>query len=167
MALGIALIELPCTAGFPVLWSNLVASHGVGALEFTLLLALYLVIYLLDELLVFGTAVLTLKASRLEEKHGRVLKLAGGMVMLALALVLLLDPDRMNTLGGSLPGFRGRNGGDAAHIADPSAHQRNLNSWQCGRMTPCCTERRGRWAEGRAPTRPRHHLTSAAPSASK
>jgi glutaredoxin len=54
MALGIALIELPCTAGFPVLWSNLVASHAVGALEFSLLLGLYLVIYLLDEVVVFG-----------------------------------------------------------------------------------------------------------------
>jgi hypothetical protein len=105
MALGIALIELPCTAGFPVLWSNLVASHAVGTLEFSFLLGLYLAIYLLDELVVFGTAVVTLKMSRMEEKHGRVLKLAGGMVMLALALVLLLDPGRMNTFEGSLVVF--------------------------------------------------------------
>jgi cytochrome c biogenesis protein CcdA len=103
MAFGIALIELPCTAGFPVLWSNLVASHAVGALEFSLLLALYLTIYLLAELVGFGAAVATLKVSRMQEKHGRALKLLGGTVMLALALVLLLDPDRMNTLGGALP----------------------------------------------------------------
>jgi glutaredoxin len=102
MALGIALIELPCTAGFPVLWSNLVAGHAVTPFEFALLLALYMTIYLLDELVVFGTAVYTLKMSRMEEKHGQVLKLVGGMVMLALALVLLLDPERMNSFGGSL-----------------------------------------------------------------
>jgi cytochrome c biogenesis protein CcdA/glutaredoxin len=105
MALGIALIELPCTAGFPVLWSNLVASHGVTPVEFSLLLGLYMGVYLLDELVVFGTAVFTLKMSRMEEKHGRVLKLVGGMVMLSLALVLLLDPARMNTVGGSLVVF--------------------------------------------------------------
>jgi hypothetical protein len=105
MALGIALIELPCTAGFPVLWSNLVAGQGVSPVEFWLLLGLYMGIYLLDELIVFGTAVYTLKMSRMEEKHGRVLKLVGGMVMLALALVLLLDPERMNTFGGSLAVF--------------------------------------------------------------
>jgi thiol-disulfide isomerase/thioredoxin len=107
MALGIALIELPCTAGFPVLWSNIVASHNVSAIEFSWLLGLYLTIYLLDELVIFGVAVYTLKMSRMEEKHGRVLKLVGGMVMLALALVLLIDPSRMNTLGGSLAIFAG------------------------------------------------------------
>jgi glutaredoxin len=105
MALGIALLELPCTAGFPVIWSKLLASHPVTPLEFSLLLGLYLAIYLLDELVVFGTAVWTLRMSRLQEKHGRVLKLVGGMVMLALALVLLLDPSRMTTVGGSLSVF--------------------------------------------------------------
>jgi len=105
MALGIALIELPCTAGFPVLWTNMVAAHEPTLLEFSLLLGLYMSVYLMDELLVFGAAVYTLKMTRMEEKHGRALKLVGGMVMLALALVLLLDPERMNTFGGSLVVF--------------------------------------------------------------
>jgi cytochrome c biogenesis protein CcdA/thiol-disulfide isomerase/thioredoxin len=105
MALGIALIELPCTAGFPVLWTSIVASHGVSTAEFGMLLGLYMTVYLLDELVVFGAAVYTLRMSRMQEKHGRVLKLAGGMVMLALALVLLLDPGRMNSVGGSLQVF--------------------------------------------------------------
>jgi cytochrome c biogenesis protein CcdA/glutaredoxin len=105
MALGIALIELPCTAGFPVLWSNLLAAQGVQGAEFAGLLALYMGIYLLDELLVFGVAVFTLRMSRMEEKHGRALKLTGGMVMLSLALVLLFAPERMNTFGGSMSVF--------------------------------------------------------------
>jgi thiol-disulfide isomerase/thioredoxin len=102
VALGIALVELPCTAGFPVLWSNLVAGRSVDAWAFASLLGLYLSIYLLDELIVFAVAVFTLRASRLEERHGRALKLVGGMIMLALALVLLVRPELMNDLGGSL-----------------------------------------------------------------
>jgi cytochrome c biogenesis protein CcdA/thiol-disulfide isomerase/thioredoxin len=102
LALGIALVELPCTAGFPVLWTNLLAAQQVDTLTFVLLLGLYMLIYLLDELLVFGTVVVTLKASKLEEKHGRVLKLVGGLVMLALAVVLLVNPDLMNNLTSSL-----------------------------------------------------------------
>jgi glutaredoxin len=31
MAAGIALIELPCTAGFPVIWSGIVSAHSVSA----------------------------------------------------------------------------------------------------------------------------------------
>jgi thiol-disulfide isomerase/thioredoxin len=102
LALGIALVELPCTAGFPVLWTNLLAAQQVDTLTFVLLLGLYMLIYLLDELIVFGTVVVTLKASKLEEKHGRVLKLVGGLVMLALAVVLLVNPDLMNSLTSSL-----------------------------------------------------------------
>ena len=102
MALGITLVELPCTAGFPVLWSNIVAGHEVGTLGFLLLLGLYMLIYLLDELVVFLSAVFTLKASKFEEKQGRALKLIGGMIMLALALVLLIEPELMNSIGGSL-----------------------------------------------------------------
>jgi thiol-disulfide isomerase/thioredoxin len=102
MALGIALVELPCTAGFPVLWSNLLSAQGVTTSSFTMLLGLYMLIYLLDELFVFIVAVVTLKASKLEEKHGRVLKLIGGSVMMALAIVLVVDPDLMNNLGSSL-----------------------------------------------------------------
>jgi cytochrome c biogenesis protein CcdA/thiol-disulfide isomerase/thioredoxin len=102
LALGIALVELPCTAGFPVLWTNLLAAQQVDTLTFALLLGLYMLIYLLDELIVFGTVVVTLKASKLEEKHGRVLKLVGGLVMLALAVVLLVNPDLMNSLTSSM-----------------------------------------------------------------
>ncbi len=96
MSTGIAIVELPCTAGFPVIWTSIVSAQSVNQLTFVLLLVLYMLIYLLDELSVFVIAVLTLKASKLEEKHGRVLKLIGGMLMLTLAVVMLVDPAWMN-----------------------------------------------------------------------
>ena len=107
MASGIALVELPCTAGFPVVWSGIIAEHNVTGLAFVGLLALYLLIYLAIELVVFATALFTLRMKRLEEGHGRVLKLIGGAVMVALALVLVLDPELMNDVGGTLLVFVG------------------------------------------------------------
>ncbi len=102
MALGVVLVELPCTAGFPVIWTNIIAQYHTQGIVFALLLALYLLIYLLDELIVVGVATLTLKASRFEEKHGRILKLIGGMIMLALALVMFINPDLMNNISTAL-----------------------------------------------------------------
>jgi cytochrome c biogenesis protein CcdA/thiol-disulfide isomerase/thioredoxin len=107
MSAGIALVELPCTAGFPVLWTNLLTAQGVNQSAFVLLLGLYMLIYLIDELVVFVIAVFTLKSNKLEEKHGRVLKLIGGMLMLMLATVMLIDPTLMNELGTSLLIFAG------------------------------------------------------------
>ena len=102
MAAGVSLIEFSCTAGFPVLWTNLLTAQKVTPAAFALLLGLYMLIYQLDELGLFAVAVVTLKANRIEEKHGRVLKLIGGMLMLALAIVMLVNPALMNNLGSSL-----------------------------------------------------------------
>ena len=102
MALGVSLMELPCTAGFPIVWSNMVSAQGVSTGEFAALLGLYLLVYLLDELFVFAAVVITLKKTHMQEKHGRILKLIGGMVMLALALTLLIRPQLMDELSGSL-----------------------------------------------------------------
>lgn len=107
MAGGIAIIEFPCTAGFPVLWTQLVTAQNVDNPTFYLLLGLYILVYLLDELVVFAIAVITLRASKMEEKHGRILKLVGGVLMAALALVLLLRPDLMQSLNYSLLVFVG------------------------------------------------------------
>ena len=101
-AAGIALVELSCTAGFPVIWSNILASQNVETITFILLLLVYMLIYLLDELGIFLVAVFTLRSSKLEEKHGRVLKLIGGVLMLTLAIVMLVDPAVMNDLSGTL-----------------------------------------------------------------
>ncbi|MCC5793260.1 MAG: thioredoxin [Chromatiales bacterium] len=102
MALGVALVELPCTAGFPVIWSGLVAERAPGFMTFIGLLALYLLLYLLIELILFIGALRTLSVARFEERHGRILKLFGGMIMLALGLTLLVAPELMNRLDATL-----------------------------------------------------------------
>ncbi len=102
MAAGVSLVEFSCTAGFPVLWTNLLTAQKVSTLTFVLLLLLYLIIYQIDELAIFLTAVFTLKSSRMEEKQGRILKLIGGTLMLTLAGVMVINPALMNNLSSSL-----------------------------------------------------------------
>ncbi|MFN2331274.1 MAG: hypothetical protein ABR580_05295 [Halomonas sp.] len=101
LAGGVALVELPCTAGFPVIWSSLLAEAGVEKTTFVGLLAAYLLVYLLDEILVLAVAIVTLRIGRMQETHGRALKLIGGMVMLALGVVMLVAPSLMESLTGS------------------------------------------------------------------
>jgi glutaredoxin len=102
LSAGVSLVEFSCTAGFPVLWTNLLIAQEAAALTFGLLLLLYMFIYQIDELGIFLLAVYSLKASKLEEKQGRILKLVGGMLMLTLAVVMLVNPAWMNQLSSSL-----------------------------------------------------------------
>ena len=105
LAAGVSLVEFSCTAGFPVIWTNLLAAEQVSPLAFALLLLLYLAIYQADELAIFLAAVFTLKAGRVDERQGRILKLVGGILMLTLAGVMLVDPALMNRIGSSLAVF--------------------------------------------------------------
>ena len=102
LAAGVSLVEFSCTAGFPVLWTNLLITQQAAGLTFVALLLLYMLIYQIDELVIFLVAVFTLKSSKLEEKHGRILKLVGGMLMLTLAMVMLVNPAWMNQISSSL-----------------------------------------------------------------
>ncbi|EYR62325.1 hypothetical protein N866_09630 [Actinotalea ferrariae CF5-4] len=96
-ALGVAvsLLETPCTAGFPVLWTGLLQQAGVPAGEAAALFGAYMVPFLLDEIVVVAVAVGTMRALRLQEHHGQVLKLFAGITMLALAGVIVVAPDIM------------------------------------------------------------------------
>lgn len=105
LAAGVSLVEFSCTAGFPMIWVNLLNAQNISGSMFVLLLLLYMLIYQLDELVIFFSAVVTLKASRLEEKQGRLLKLVGGMLMLTLSIVMLVNPALMNNLTSSLAIF--------------------------------------------------------------
>ncbi len=107
MAFGVTFIELICTAGFPVIWTSILAEQGVSKSLFALLFGLYMLIYFIDEFIVFAGVVLTLKASKFEETQGRKLKLVGGIIMLALAVIWLVKPELMNEVTGMFYVFGG------------------------------------------------------------
>jgi glutaredoxin/UPF0716 family protein affecting phage T7 exclusion len=102
LAAGVSLLELPCTAGFPLMWNGILAERGVAGAEFAGLLGLYLGIYLLDEFVLFVAAATTMRVTKMQERHGRALKLVAGSVMLALAGVMLLAPAILESLVGAL-----------------------------------------------------------------
>lgn len=102
VASGIALVELPCTAGFPVIWSGILAEREVGRVGFLGLLAVYVLIYLGVELVIFAIAITGMRLGRMGEHHGRALKLVGGTLMVALAGALAVRPELMEDLTGPL-----------------------------------------------------------------
>lgn len=89
---GVALVELPCTAGFPVVWSNLVAVHDPGTAAYVGLVLTYVLAYLSVEIGILAVAALTLARFRYDAVHARVLKLLAGTVLGSLGIALLVRP---------------------------------------------------------------------------
>jgi cytochrome c biogenesis protein CcdA/glutaredoxin len=105
LAVGVSLLETPCTAGLPLLWTGLLSEQGVSTGAAAGLFAIYMTVFLLDELIVFAVAVFTLRAAKLQERHGRLLKLIAGSVLLTLGVTMLVAPQAMDTLTGTLVVF--------------------------------------------------------------
>lgn len=101
LAVGVSLLETPCTAGLPLLWTDLLASRDVAVAGAALLFAIYLGVFLLDELVIFGAAVVTMRTTKLQEHHGRLLQLLGGTLMVTLAVAMVAVPTAMESVGGT------------------------------------------------------------------
>jgi len=107
LAVGVSLLETPCTAGFPVLWTGMLHANGVGPAETAGLFVAYMVPFLVDELVVFLAAVVTMRALKMQERHGELLKLFAGVTMLVLAAVMVISPELMENPLAALALFAG------------------------------------------------------------
>ena len=96
LAAGVSLIEFSCTAAFPVIWSNILTGMGITGAKMWPYLLLYMLLYQIDEIAIFAAAVITMKSKKIEEKHGRVLKLFSGLLMIALSLCMIFKRELMN-----------------------------------------------------------------------
>jgi cytochrome c biogenesis protein CcdA/glutaredoxin len=93
LAVLVNFVELLCTAGFPAVYTSVLAHLELSAWARAGYLGLYNVAYVADDTLVVTLAVLTLSRRRLSERFGRWLKLVSGLVMLGLGVVLLVAPE--------------------------------------------------------------------------
>ncbi len=102
LATGVSLLETPCTAGLPLLWTGMLTERAVSTAGAAVLFAVYLTVFLIDELVLFVAAVVTLRATKLQEQHGQALHLVSGALMVSLAAAMLLVPDLLESIAGTL-----------------------------------------------------------------
>ncbi|MBR9683802.1 hypothetical protein GOV03_04660 [Candidatus Woesearchaeota archaeon] len=88
-----SLIELPCTAGFPIIYSGVLAgkyaSHSLGSYAYLLL---YNLVYVLPLAVVIGVMGYTFQGRQISKRQMQIIKLIGGLIMVALGIVLLVNP---------------------------------------------------------------------------
>ncbi len=93
LAAAVNLIELLCSAGIPAIYSQVLAMNNLAAWQYYLYLLLYVAVFLLDDLVVFATSIVTLQAAGLTAKYSRFSHLIGGVVLCGIGVLLLLRPE--------------------------------------------------------------------------
>ncbi|NCN07566.1 hypothetical protein GW933_02620 [Candidatus Falkowbacteria bacterium] len=93
IAVGINMIELFCSLGFPLAYTKILATHNLPTYQYYLNLLVYIFFYMLDDLLIFLVAVVTLRITKVSDKYLKFVKLASGVVLLLLGLIMLFRPE--------------------------------------------------------------------------
>jgi hypothetical protein len=93
LALGVNLIEFFCSAGLPAIYARILALNQISALNHYLYLLLYTFVFMLDDLIIFSLAVVTLTKVGFTEKYNYWATLIGGLLILILGLLLIFKPE--------------------------------------------------------------------------
>ncbi|MCX6776064.1 MAG: hypothetical protein NT130_04430 [Candidatus Micrarchaeota archaeon] len=92
LAFTVNTIEFACSAGFPATFTRILALNKLPALEYYLYILVYIFSYMLDDIILFSVAVITLSSSDFSSKYGKFSQVVGGAVLLLLGLLLLFMP---------------------------------------------------------------------------
>ncbi|NCN22534.1 hypothetical protein GW934_03535 [Candidatus Falkowbacteria bacterium] len=93
MALAINLIELVCSAGFPAIYTQILTLSDLSTSSYYLYLLLYIFFFMLDDLIVFWVAMMTLKMVKFSSKYSYYSSLIGGVLMVILGILLIFKPE--------------------------------------------------------------------------
>lgn len=93
LALAVNIIELVCSAGLPAIFTQILSLSKLPSWQYYLYLFIYILFFMIDDLFVFFTAMITLKAVGIENKYSRLSKLIGGTIILIIGILLILKPE--------------------------------------------------------------------------
>jgi glutaredoxin len=93
LAFAVNLVELICSAGFPVIYLQVLSLTPLPFWQYYLYLAFYIFLYMLDDMIVFIVAMITLQLLGLGTKYKQFSNLIGGVLMLILGLLLIFRPE--------------------------------------------------------------------------
>lgn len=95
LAVSVNMIELVCTAGLPAVFTQILAFNNVSNAARYGYIGLFILMYMIDDFIIFGIAVFTLHATGLTTKYRRFTLIFGGLLMYGLGLLLIFAPEAL------------------------------------------------------------------------
>ncbi len=93
MAFAVNIVELACSAGLPAVFTQVLVLNNLGKVQYYLYILLYIFFFMLDDLAVFFVAMITLQMTGITTKYVKWSRLAGGILMIAIGIILLFKPE--------------------------------------------------------------------------
>lgn len=92
MAVSVNMVELLCSAGLPAVFTKVLSMSQLPYWQYLGYMLLYILFFMIDDLLVFVGAMMTLKVVGASHKYVYWSNLIGGVVMVVIGVLMLLKP---------------------------------------------------------------------------
>jgi len=93
LAVAVNMVELVCSAGLPAIFTQILIMNKLSSWQYYGYLLFYILIFMLDDLIVFIIAMTTLKAIGIDGKYSRWSRLIGGILMVVIGILMLFKPE--------------------------------------------------------------------------
>ena len=93
LAISVNVVELACSAGLPVMFIEILSINNLTIIEEVLYIGLYMLFFLLDDLIIFFIAMTTMQVTGFSTKYGKLSKFVGGILLLLIGLLLIFKPE--------------------------------------------------------------------------
>ena len=92
LAISVNVIELACSAGLPLVFTQILALNKVVGFKAFIYTLVYIVFFLLDDMIVFSIAMYAKEITAISTKYNKYSHLVGGILMLLIGVLLLFKP---------------------------------------------------------------------------
>jgi uncharacterized protein (UPF0333 family) len=93
LAFSVNVIEFACSIGIPQAFTKILDINALSWIVRQFYMALYILMYMVDDVFVFGIAIYSFEKIGLTSKYSRWSHLLGGILMLILGAILVFKPD--------------------------------------------------------------------------
>lgn len=93
LAISVNIIELACSAGLPILFAQILAMNDLSNTQTLFYNILYIIFFLLDDLIVFIIAMTTMKLTGISNKYNKYAHLIGGIIMIVIGILMIFFPN--------------------------------------------------------------------------
>ncbi len=93
LAASVNLVELACSAGFPAIFIEILDLNNINGAGAIFYILIYILFFLLDDIIIFVIAMVTLEATGISTKYNRLSHLIGGVLMILIGILLILKPE--------------------------------------------------------------------------
>ena len=93
LAISVNIVELACSAGLPLVFTQLLAINNITGIKAFFYILIYILFFLLDDLVVFFIAMFTLNLKGISTKFNKYSHLIGGILMLLIGILMIFKPE--------------------------------------------------------------------------